>query len=90
MKVGVPATSSEEVPATSNFSTKNVFPTPNLTMGGVFKTYNLTTMGGVFTTYNLPKGDKISFSTGVDFGVPTTSLAIGTDFNDGQRWNRHH
>ena len=79
---GVPATSSEDVSTTSNLSTKNVFTAYNLSTGGVFTTPNLTT-GGVFTTYNLPMKDKISFSTGVDFGVPTTSLAIGTDFNDG-------
>ena len=68
---GVPATSSDGVSTftTSNLSTKNVF-----------TTYNLSTTGGAFT-----KGDKISFSTGVDFGVPTTSLAIGTDFNDETR-----
>ena len=86
MKVaeGVPATSSEEVSTTSNLSTKNVFTTYNLSMGGVFTTYNLT-IGVVFPTYNLPTEDKISFPTGVDFGVPTTSLAIGTDFNDETR-----
>ena len=75
MKVaeGVPAASSDGVSTTSNLSTKNVFTTPNLTTGGVFTTYNLS-------TENID-----SFSTGVDFGVPTTSLAIGTDFNDGIR-----
>ena len=50
----------------------------------VSTTSNLSTKN-VFTTYNLSTENIDSFSTGVDFGVPTTSLAIGTDFNDGIR-----